>query len=29
MVTVTDDPGTVVQIFQDCRRRSGIAVVEP
>jgi uncharacterized protein (TIGR00730 family) len=29
MVTVTDDPSHVVEIFQDCRRRSGIAVVEP
>jgi uncharacterized protein (TIGR00730 family) len=29
MVTVTDDPATVVQIFHDCRRRSGIAIVEP
>lgn len=29
MVTVTDDPATVVRIFQNCRRRNGMAVVEP
>lgn len=29
MVTVTDDPHMVLRIFQDCRRRSGLTVVEP
>jgi predicted Rossmann-fold nucleotide-binding protein len=29
MVTVTDDPQTVLHIFQDCLRRNGISAVEP